>query len=105
CYVTQVKTAERDGYEAVQLAFEDVDPGRTTIPMMVHDAKAGVTPKRFHREFPLNEGEGAPEVGSEVTVAAFEGVMFVDVVGQSKGKGYAGVMKRHNFAGMEASHG
>ncbi|HWB19816.1 MAG TPA: 50S ribosomal protein L3, partial [Phycisphaerales bacterium] len=104
CVVTQVKTVESDGYAAVQLGFEDIRPRRSTMPEIGHDAKAGTTPKRFHREFriadPKKAGDMAP--GQELNVTVFEGVKFVDVVGTSKGKGFQGVMKRHNFAGMEA---
>ncbi len=107
CAVTQVKTSGSDGYSAVQLAFGDVLPRRSTMPLIGHDAKAGVTPKRWHRELRLENDDAANEyqLGQTIDVSAFEGVMFVDVVGTSKGKGTQGVMKRHNFAGMEASHG
>lgn len=107
CAVTQIKTSENDGYSAVQLAFGDVLPRRSTMPLIGHDAKAGVTPKRWHRELRLDNDDVANEyqLGQTIDVSVFEGVMFVDVVGISKGKGTQGVMKRHNFAGMEASHG
>jgi large subunit ribosomal protein L3 len=105
--VTQIKTSESDGYPAVQLAFEDVKPRRTTIPLIGHDDKAGVSPKRFHREMRLADDDAASayEVGQTVDVSTFEGVGFVDVSGVSKGKGFAGVMKRHNYRGLGASHG
>lgn len=105
CFVTQVKTKDADGYSAVQLAFDDVIPERSTMPIIGHDAKAGVSPKRHHRELRLEEDDPAYELGQELTVAVFDGVPFVDVIAQSKGKGFAGVMKRHNFKGLEASHG
>lgn len=106
CYVSQVKTAERDGYEAVQLAFEDAKARNSTMPVIGHDAQAGLTPKRFHREFRVSDGEaGEYELGQDVRVEIFEGVEFVDVAGTSKGKGFAGTMKRHNFKGQLASHG
>lgn len=107
CPVTQVKTADRDGYDAIQIAFEDVKPRRSTMPVIGHDAKAGVAPKRFHREIRFEDGEDASayEPGQAVTVADLEGIAYVDVSGTSKGKGFQGVMKRHNFAGQEASHG
>ena len=107
CAVTQIKTSENDGYSAVQLAFGDVLPRRSTMPLIGHDAKAGVTPKRWHRELRLDNDDVANEyqLGQTIDVSVCEGVMFVDVVGISKGKGTQGVMKRHNFAGMEASHG
>lgn len=106
CYVSQVKTADRDGYDAVQLAFEDVKARRSTMPVIGHDAKAGLTPKRIHREFRLSPDEvGQYELGQQVTSAAFDEISYVDVVGESKGKGTAGVMKRWNFKGQLASHG
>jgi large subunit ribosomal protein L3 len=107
CAVTQVKTTAADGYSAVQLAFEDVRPRRTTIPVMGHDAAAGVTPRRFHREVRLadDDAAGAFELGQSVDVSVFEEVRYVDVTGVSKGKGFAGVMKRHHFKGLSASHG
>lgn len=107
CVVTQVKTTERDGYAAVQLGFDDVKPRRSTMPLIGHDAKAGTDPKRFHQEVRLDDDKQADEfdLGQAVDVSAFEGVMYVDVVGTSKGKGFQGPMKRHNFSGLEASHG
>jgi large subunit ribosomal protein L3 len=107
CVVTQVKTTETDGYAAVQLGFEDAKVSRVAIPQIAHDAKAKTAPKRFHREFRVDgdgEAEGF-ELGQAITVADLEGVKFVDIVGTSKGKGFQGVMKRHNFAGLEDSHG
>jgi len=107
CAVTQVKTSETDGYAAVQLGFDDVKPRRSTMPLIGHDAKAGASPKRCHRELRLKDDKeaGEFELGQEVTVAALEGVAYVDVSGTSKGKGFQGVVKRHRFAGQEASHG
>lgn len=107
CVVTQVKTTERDGYAAVQLGFEDVKARRSTMPLIGHDAKAGASPKRIHREVRLETDDATHEfeLGQSVDVSAFEGIRFVDVSGTSKGKGFQGVMKRHNFAGQEASHG
>jgi len=107
CFVTQVKSAETDGYDAVQIGFEDLPAHRSTMPLIGHDAKAGVTPKRFHREFRTEGDENDYEVGQRLTVSdlVMDGVFFVDVTGTSKGKGFQGVMKRHNFAGQEASHG
>ena len=106
CVVTQVMTDDHDGYSGVQIGFEDVRPGRTTMPIIGHDAKAGTAPKRFHREIRLDASEvESLEVGQSVTVSEFEGVPFVDVTGTSKGKGFQGGMKRHNFKGLEASHG
>ena len=107
CAVTQVKTAATDGYSAVQLAFEDIKPRRSTQPLIAHDHKAGTSPKRFHREIRLHDDKEAAAftLGQTIDVGVFEGVRFVDVVGTSKGKGFQGVMKRHHFAGLEASHG
>ena len=107
CVVTQVKTADRHGYSAVQIAFDDVKARNSTIPLIAHDAKAGATPKRVHREIRLADDAAANEfqLGQVIGVGAFEGVAYVDVVGTSKGKGFAGVMKRHNFKGMCATHG
>ncbi|MFG0286440.1 MAG: 50S ribosomal protein L3 [Phycisphaerales bacterium JB039] len=104
CVVTQLRTAERDGYEAVQVGWGDMKARNSTIPMIGHDAKAGAEPKRIHREFKPGEGESF-EVGQHIGVDIFEGVKFVDVIGTSKGKGFSGGMKRHNFKGQLASHG
>ena len=106
CFVSQVKSADTDGYDAIQIAFEDLKARRSTMPLIGHDAQAGLTPKRFHREIRLGDGEaGEYELGQEVTVEVFDGIHYVDVIGTSKGKGYQGVMKRHNFKGQSASHG
>ncbi|MHC4416057.1 MAG: 50S ribosomal protein L3 [Planctomycetota bacterium] len=107
CAVTQVKRSETDGYSAVQLAYEDVKPRRSTMPLIGHDAKAGTSVKRFHRELRLADDEAADayQPGQTVDVTVFENVKFVDVTGLGKGKGFAGVMKRHGFRGLPASHG
>ncbi|MEM7681140.1 MAG: 50S ribosomal protein L3 [Planctomycetota bacterium] len=106
CFVSQVKTAESDGYAAVQIAFEDVPGRNSTQPVMGHDHKAGLAPKRVHREVRVAEDKAAEFTpGQELTVADWADVKFVDVVGVSKGKGTQGPMKRHGFAGQEASHG
>lgn len=104
CFVSQVKTQETDGYNAVQIAFEDLKARNSTFQLIGHDAKAGLAPKRFHQEVRC---EAEPEValGDEVSVDAFSEIKYVDVVGTSKGKGFAGPMKRHGFKGKEASHG
>lgn len=104
CVVTQVRTAERDGYEAVQLAFGAIDPRKVNKPVAGHYAKAGVTPRRHLVELRVPDASTF-EVGQEVGVDAFDDGSVVDVTGTSKGKGYAGVMKRHGFAGQGASHG
>lgn len=107
CPVTQVKTSETDGYAAVQIAYGEIKPRRSTMPLIGHDAKAGVAPQRAHRELRLNDDSqvGAFEPGQTLDVSQFENVKYVDVTGISKGKGFQGAMKRHNFSGMEASHG
>lgn len=103
--VSQVKTTERDGYKAVQVTTGSRKPNRTTKPLAGHAAKAGVQPGRVFREFRTAEGEEAPEPGSEITNEQFEAGQRVDVVGITKGRGYAGAMKRWNFGGGPASHG
>lgn len=107
CYVSQIKTVANDGYDAVQLAFDEVKPRNSTYPLIGHDAKAGIhAPQRFHREFRATAEEvAAATAGQLVKVEVFEKVKFVDIVGTSKGKGFAGVMKRWSFKGMCASHG
>jgi len=106
CVVMQVKTAETDGYNAVQLGFDDVKPSRRLKPQIGSAKKAKTAPKRFVREVRLADGaEPEYEAGDSITVAVFAENKFVDVVGTSKGKGFAGVMKRHGFAGFPASHG
>jgi large subunit ribosomal protein L3 len=121
CRVLQVRTVERDGYEAVQLGYLDkprrlssrAERGqvaaigskrskRLSAAGVAAVAKPGCEPKRFVREF---RGKPTAEVGAEVTAAIFEGVVAVDVVGTSKGRGFSGVMKRHNFSGQRATHG
>lgn len=106
CYVSQIKTTDSDGYDAIQIAFEDVKGRNSTFQLIGHDAKAGLSPKRFHREVRLGEGEAAGyELGQQMDVDVFADTKFVDIIGTSKGKGTQGPMKRHGFAGQEASHG
>jgi len=106
CVVTQVRTAEKDGYDAVQVAYGDMKARNSTQPLIGHDAAAGSGPKRHHREFHIDAKDAANfELGKTLTVKDLEGAMFVDVIGTSKGKGFQGTMKRHNFKGMFASHG
>jgi len=107
CPITQVVTSEDGGYPAVQLAYEDVDPKYTTIPQIGHDAKAGVSPKRHHREFRFNDDKeaGEYEVGGTISAADFAEIHYVDVIATSKGKGFQGGMKRYGFKGQIASHG
>ena len=106
CLVLQVKSTDRDGYDAVQLGFEEIKPNRSTKPMIGHAAKAGTGPKRVVREVRLSEPADVA-CGDVLTVASFAdgAVAHVDVTGTTKGKGFAGVMKRHGFGGKEASHG
>ena len=104
--VTQLRSPERDGYAAVQIGYADAKPRNASIPMMAHDAKAGTAPKRFHGESRVEENAlDSYEVGQKLTAKDFEGVAYVDVIGTSKGKGFQGGMKRHNFKGQLASHG
>ncbi|MCC6661007.1 MAG: 50S ribosomal protein L3 [Phycisphaerales bacterium] len=106
CVVTQIKTLEKDGYSAVQIGFGEVRARNSTMANIAHDHKAGTGPKRRHREFKIAAADaGQYQVGQTLSVKNLEGVMFVDVIGRSKGKGFAGVMKRHHFKGMCASHG
>jgi len=106
CIVMQVKTAETDGYNAVQLGFDNVKPSRRKMPQIGSAEKAKTSPKRFIREMRLpDDAAGEYEQGDSITVGVFAENKFVDVVGTSKGKGYAGVMKRHGFGGFPASHG
>jgi len=102
--VTQVRTPETDGYTAVQLAYGAIDPRKVNKPRTGHFAKAGVTPRRHLVELRTADA-GEYTVGQEVTADVFDAGVLVDVVGTSKGKGTAGVMKRHGFGGLGASHG
>jgi large subunit ribosomal protein L3 len=104
CVVTQIKTKEKDGYEAVQLGFADKKDKHTTKPEAGHFKKAGVTPKRHLAEF--KDFETAYSPGDVITVEYFNTAGFVDVVGTSKGKGFQGVVKRHGFGGVgQSTHG
>jgi large subunit ribosomal protein L3 len=102
--VTQIRTDEKDGYTAVQLAFGAIDPRKVNKPRSGHFAKAGVTPRRHIAELRTADAD-TYEVGQEITAEVFPAGSVVDVVGTSKGKGYAGVMKRHGFKGLGAGHG
>ncbi len=106
CTVMQVKASKRDGYDAVQLGFEDVKPHRSSKPLIGHAGVAGTGPKRVLREVRHDEPADV-NLGDVVTVEMFEsgGVEHVDVTGVSKGRGFSGVMKRHGFGGQRASHG
>ena len=106
CWVTQKKTKERDGYTAVQLGFGEKKVKRTTKPLRGHFEKTGVSPKRWLREFRVDEQAlDALQEGQEVTGEILSNLRYVDVMGTSKGRGFTGVMKRHNFSGKSASHG
>jgi large subunit ribosomal protein L3 len=106
CFVTQIRTKEVDGYEAIQLAFEDKKDKHTTQAMKGHFAKAGITPKRKLVEFTRFEADHRKQFGEAVEVDVFVEGEFVDVVGTTKGKGFQGVVKRHGFAGVGgATHG
>ena len=104
CVVTQVKTADRDGYEAIQLGFQDAKDKHTTRPLQGHFKAAGVTNKRHLAEF---MGFGSDyKLGDEITVELFNDTHYVDVHGTSKGKGFQGVVKRHGFGGVgQTTHG
>ncbi len=104
CVVTQVRTSDSDGYDAVQIAYGAIDPRKVNQPMAGHFAKAGVTPRRHLVEMRTSDA-GEYSLGQEVTAEVFEAGQKVDVVGTTKGKGTAGVMKRHGFHGVGASHG
>ena len=104
CVVTQIKTLEKDGYEAVQLGFQEKKEKHTTQPEMGHFKKAGVAPQRHLAEFKNFETEY--KLGDVITVDFLEDAGFVDVVGTSKGKGFQGVVKRHGFGGVgQTTHG
>jgi large subunit ribosomal protein L3 len=102
--VTQLRNADRDGYTAVQIGYGQIDPRKVTKPLAGHFEAAGVTPRRHVVELRTADAESY-ELGQELSVELFESGQKVDVVGKSKGKGFAGVMKRHGFSGVGASHG
>jgi large subunit ribosomal protein L3 len=104
CVVTQVRTNETDGYTAVQLAYGAIDPRKVSKPKGGHYAKAGVSPRRHIVELRTVDATEY-ELGQEVTVETFPVGTTIDVTGKTKGKGYAGPMKRHGFHGLKASHG
>ncbi len=106
CVVTQIKTKDTDGYEAIQLAYDDKKEKHSNKPMMGHFKKAGTAPKKVVAEFTRFEAGNRKGFGEEVTVDIFIEGEFIDVVGISKGKGFQGVVKRHHFSGVgQASHG
>ncbi len=106
CVVMQVKTVQSDGYNAVQYGFDDIKPGCRKNPEIGHSQKAKTAPKKFVREVRLpDDAEQQNEIGDSVTVSVFADEKIIDITGTSKGKGFAGVMKRHGFGGFPASHG
>jgi large subunit ribosomal protein L3 len=104
CVVTAVRTPDNDGYSAVQIGFGEIDPRKVTKPVAGLFEKAGVTPRRYVAEI-RTEDASTYQLGQEVLATLFEVGQRVDVTGKSKGKGFAGVMKRHHFKGLSASHG
>ncbi|MFI6758686.1 50S ribosomal protein L3 [Micromonospora sp. NPDC050417] len=104
CVVSQVRTTDKDGYSAVQLAYGVVDPRKVKKPRAGHFAKSGVAPRRHIVELRTSDASEY-ELGQEVTVDAFAKGAMIDVTGRTKGKGFAGVMKRHGFHGLGAGHG
>ncbi len=106
CFVVQKRTSGEDGYEAIQIGFEEVKPQRATKPILGHLKKAGVPPVRFLREFRIINGKTDDYKSGDVVKAdIFKEGDIIDVTGKSKGKGFAGVMKRHGFQGQPDSHG
>ncbi len=104
CVVTAVRTPDRDGYSAVQLGFGEIDPRKVTKPVSGLFEKAGLTPRRYLAELRTDDASEYT-LGQELTAEVFAAGQPVDVTGKSKGKGTAGVMKRHGFKGLGASHG
>jgi large subunit ribosomal protein L3 len=104
CVVTAVRTPDNDGYSAVQIGFGEINPRKVTKPVAGLFEKAGVTPRRYVAEI-RTEGASEYTLGQELTAELFAAGQRVDVTGKSKGKGFAGVMKRHHFKGLSSSHG
>jgi large subunit ribosomal protein L3 len=104
CVVTAVRTPDSDGYSAVQLGYGEIDPRRVNKPEAGHFMRAGVTPRRYLVELRTDDASDYT-LGQEVTAETFESGQLIDVTARSKGKGFAGVMKRHGFKGLGASHG
>ncbi|MEU5675087.1 50S ribosomal protein L3 [Micromonospora sp. NPDC047753] len=104
CVISQVRSAEKDGYSAVQLAYGTIDPRKVKKPVSGHYAKADVAPRRHIVELRTSDA-GEYSLGQEVTVEEFPAGVTIDVTGKTKGKGYAGPMKRHGFHGLGAGHG
>ncbi|MEV7803688.1 50S ribosomal protein L3 [Microbispora sp. NPDC088329] len=104
CVVTRVRTPEKDGYSAVQLGYGQIDPRKVNKPLGDYLRKHDITPRRYFTEVRTDDASEYT-IGQEILADTFEAGQYVDVTGKSKGKGYAGVMKRHNFRGLSASHG
>jgi len=104
CVVTQVRTLQTDGYLAVQMGYGAIKPTKVTKPEAGHFTKADVTPRRHLMEMRTTDATSY-ELGQQITADIFEAAEFVDIIGITKGKGTAGVVKRHGFAGLRASHG
>ena len=105
CVVSQVKTVDKDGYEAVQLGLVDAKATKENKPTTGHFKKAGAAPARVRREVRVKAGGEAPKLGDQINVGIFADGERVDVIGTSRGKGFQGVVKRHHFAGGRATHG
>ena len=106
CVITQIKTKDKDGYDAIQMAFDEKKEKKTTKALKGHFAKAGTTPKKYIAEFTRFEKEHQKKFGDVLTVDIFIEGEFIDVVGVSKGKGFQGVVKRHGFSGVgQVTHG
>ncbi len=106
CVVTQVRTKDKDGYDAIQLAYDDIPERKVNKPLLGHFKKAGTEPKRIMAEFTRFEEGHRKSFGEVLTVDVFEEGEFIDVSGTSKGKGFQGVIRRHNFGGVgDATHG
>src|SRR5690606_37922946 len=104
CVVTRVRTPERDGYSAIQLGYGQVDPRKVNKPLGDYLRKHNITPRRYFAEIRTHDA-AEYQIGQEIRVDIFQPGQYVDVTGRSKGKGFAGVMKRHGFGGLAASHG
>ena len=105
CVVSQVKTVDKDGYEAVQLGLVDAKASKENKPTTGHFKKAGAAPARVRREVRVKAGGETPKPGDQINVGIFADGERVDVIGTSRGKGFQGVVKRHHFAGGRATHG
>jgi large subunit ribosomal protein L3 len=104
CPVVQVKTIEKDGYNAVQLAFEEIRPTRANLPAIGHFKKSGLPPYRYIQEFKIDNPQEY-EAGQIIDVGIFKEIQKVDVTGKTKGRGYQGVVKRYGFSGGKDTHG